>query len=679
MSSSSSVPKKAPPPVPSAFQSQRAMASARMADQMRPDDSASNCSWSVLDGDGFPKSNFPPAVPSASLFPPPAPPQGPTSSSDTGVTFAKAPPKGFSYKGPGGVPLQPNLSAWDEGTEDSDALPEVPSSVKVEVKAMPAAPHAHGLNPATEAAKSALGKKEQQLLDLQKARAKKKGRRGLRWEQVPRVGQTQNYALPHYIQQLGSNSDERSVLIVDSRDQRVQPPFQGWFLDEIMLNSQTGINVLADRNLIRSPISGYHMSMFYVKTIDGFKVILVGSMTSYDTVPCAKWDTATGDVMAHEAFQPFRWPIMRNDSPTWVDVKIKVEDFLLLHLELRGYRSDKDMSVQLNYVHDSVIMNLAEQLFVPSVVVTVFQGWRVVAVSFEVGGRLYACSEGGVVVALDYPLCHFEIRMTSISSKDALGNDADRIDFRFASTGDKIDVACSQLTVPSSYLVVSRVSGPTLKENSAWCRKQNARVEGPDQIMQMSQLAGVHAHWTSAIEAGSEEETGPRVSAVAVGSHPQNLHLTCEAPLFKAQKVTVPKEALALQCHDPEAAQEAMVVPPIRDGPSVVPVSQISSRVKALVGPQSVPMMPGDRVETEISVTEAGQAPAFAPQGDGVIWVPRRSLESRLNEPMATAAVTPTDFVVRVESAVGRPAGGSTSSVPRSLGPQPVVEEIVDL
>ena len=556
------------------------MASARISEQLKPEDSASMvgsaCSWSVLhDSEGFPKANFPPAVPADPAVAPAAQVQAPSSSSEAEKVWPKKPPTGFAYKGPGGVPLQPNLKAWEEDTEDSDPLPEIPHDVKIEVKAMPPVPGSHGLNPATEAAKNALGKKEQQLLAQQKAQAKKRGRGRLRWGQMPMVGQTQNYALPHYIQQLGSKTDERSVLIVDSRDQRVQSPFQGWFLDEIMLNSQSGVNVLAHRNLIRSPISGYHMSMFYVKTIDGFKIILVGSMTSYDAVPCARWDTETGEVMAHEAFQPFRWPIMRNDSPTWVDVKIKVEDFLLLHLELRGYRSDKDMSVQLNYLNDTVVMNLAEQLFVPSVIVTVFQGWRVVATSFEVGGRLYACSEGGVVVALDYPLCRFEIRMTSISLKDALGNDADRVDFRFAATGDKIDVARSQLTVPSPYLLVSSVSGSTLKDTSAWCRKQNAGVEGPDQIMQMSQLAGVHAHWTS-------EETGPRVSAVAVGSHPQNLHLTCEAPLFKAQKVTVPREALALQCHDPSAAQEAMVVPPIRGGPAVVPVAQLSSKVKAL-------------------------------------------------------------------------------------------------
>ena len=37
---------------------------------------------------------------------------------------------------------------------------------------------------------------------------------------------------------------------------------------------------------------------------------------------------------------------MTDESSTWVDVKFKVEGELLLHLELRGYRSDEDMTVQ---------------------------------------------------------------------------------------------------------------------------------------------------------------------------------------------------------------------------------------------------------------------------------------------------------------------------------------------
>jgi len=33
--------------------------------------------------------------------------------------------------------------------------------------------------------------------------------------------------------------------------------------------------------------------------------------------------------------------MMSNEASTWVDVKVKVEGDLLLHLELRGYRSDQ--------------------------------------------------------------------------------------------------------------------------------------------------------------------------------------------------------------------------------------------------------------------------------------------------------------------------------------------------
>ena len=139
------------------------------------------------------------------------------------------------------------------------------------------------------------------------------------------------------------------MIVVDSRDQRISSPFQGWLLDEILINAQAGVNVLSDAKLLRSPSTGYHMSLFYMRTLEGKKFILVGSMTSYGSVPCGKWDSLTGDVMSHQSFQPFRWPIMRDDSSTWVDVKVKIEGGLLLHLELRGYRSDQDMTIQLNY------------------------------------------------------------------------------------------------------------------------------------------------------------------------------------------------------------------------------------------------------------------------------------------------------------------------------------------
>ena len=413
----------------------------------------------------------------------------------------------------------------------------------------------------------------------QKDRAMHTGRRGMRWGQMQApANSATNYKLPHFIQQLGAGEDERSVLVVDSRDRGIRSPFQGWLVDEILLNAQNEVNILSDRQLVRQHQTGFHMNLFYVRIIDGVKLILVGSLTSYGNVPCAAWDSETSDVIAHKAFQPFRWPSMTEESSTWVDFKMKIEGHLLLRLELRGYRSDSDMSVQSNYVNDAVFALLKDTLYVPSCVITVFQGWRVIAVSFEVGGRLYVCSNGGVVIAMDYPLCPFEMRLTTMSSPDSIGMDADRLEFRFRSSGDAVEVACSQVAAPSTWMLVSRVTGPTLVKNSSWCRGRNARVEGPDHKMQLFQLAGIHAHWTAACEATSIEETGPRVGAVQVDSHPSNLHLTCESPLFKCGKVIAPKASLALQAHDENAEQQLAILPPVTGGPSVVPMASVSSK-----------------------------------------------------------------------------------------------------
>ena len=117
-------------------------------------------------------------------------------------------------------------------------------------------------------------------------------------------------------------------------------------------------------------------------------------------------------------------------------------------------------------------------------------------------------------MALDFPLCHFECRFTATSSPDSLGADADRLEMRFWSASDRLDISAKTASIPSSWLVLIR--------NAKWCRDHGARVEGPDQALQFSQLAAIHAHWTAKIEASSSDDTGPRVSAIAVESNPIN-------------------------------------------------------------------------------------------------------------------------------------------------------------
>ena len=399
-----------------------------------------------------------------------------------------------------------SISSWinvpaDDG-EESDGLEFPPGDLRVSrmdpiPEQAPSAaappPPVQTAAPVTQAARNFVDHVNEpaaaRRLRKQQEMAGRKGKRGARFVQLG-AHNACNIALPPHIQQVGSGQGERSIMVLDHRDQRLQSPFQGWLLDEILTNAGARINILSDSRLVRSPTTGYHCNLFMLKTLDNFKLVIAGSMTSYGSVPCGKWDSDTGDVLSHAAFQPFRWPLMRNDSPTWVDFKLKLEGQLLVHLELRGYRSDQDMSVQINHVADNILWLLQENAFIPTCVVTVFQGWRVCACSWEVGGRIYAISEGGIVVALDYPLCHMEIRFVATSSADAFGQDADRVEFRFYSAADRLDVACSTCAAPPSWLIVSRVSGPTLIKNAQWCRNHAARIEGPDQTLQLSHCIG---------------------------------------------------------------------------------------------------------------------------------------------------------------------------------------------
>ena len=588
-----------------------------------------------------------------------------------------------------------SVSSWDQVGEDepvqadANRLGSIPEGSAAVPKAPPppAAPvtqAAHGLlNYENEPA-------HQRKLRKQQERAQRRGYRNARSGQMGGVHNAANLQLPPHLSQVGAGEGERSVMLLDSRDHRMQSPFQGWLLDEILMNARSYVSVLSDRQLIRSPSDGYHFSLFYMKTLSNMKLVVVGSMTSYASVPCGKWDEKTGEVLGHPAFQPFRWPLMANDSPTWVDLKVKIEGHLLIHMELRGYRSDADMSVQINYVSDAAVQLLPDMVFIPTVIVTVFQGWRIVAVSWEVGGRLYACSDGGVVVALDFPLCHFEVRLVANSSADAFGLDADRVEFRFLSAADRLDVGCSTAAIPPTWLVVSRVSGPTLIKNARWCRDHHARIEGPDQTLQMSQLAMVHAHWTVAVDARDMDDVGPRISAISVESHPSNLHLTCESPLFRPGRHLVPKTALALQEHKASEEVLTQVLPPIDDGPSVRPAHEQVPNVKALAGPSgsNVDMTIVTMTEAKPSITEPGISHGPSSLTGGSLAPHRRSFEERQGGQIDHSAVTPQHFVNLVQQTSERSKtsgvseveiqflGGSLdasdsqqSSGPRSFGP----------
>ena len=194
-----------PPPChPSPLGRQLQLAQTRAHEQVRPEDSASlvgsMASWSKVNGD-----------------------QGGQ------VARGKAPPPQLRKHG---VVME----------QDHGDLPKVPPDVNVTLSSAPSSFFSTGPSagfpqssfpppapsPAMQAARTVLEPKARQSVKKQKARAKARGNEGIRWGPVQRTTAAQhsrNFELPRHIRQAGTGPAERSVLIIDDRDVRVQSPY----------------------------------------------------------------------------------------------------------------------------------------------------------------------------------------------------------------------------------------------------------------------------------------------------------------------------------------------------------------------------------------------------------------------------------------------------------------------
>ena len=192
-------------------------------------------------------------------------------------------------------------------------------------------------------------------------------------------------------------------MLVDTRDQRLTSPFQGFFPLEIHENANSSINVLTEREMIMKPQAGHFFIMHTITTLQVFKVVLDVSIDTSQTIPMAAGDSQTRDALEHPAFAPFDWPEMTASTPTVLDVKVKAKGEVLCHKVFTAYRSDNDMSVTKDWWHSDLLMQISEDTEDFQIMVAVFQGYRVSIFSCSPGGRLYVAGPNGSVVASDFP------------------------------------------------------------------------------------------------------------------------------------------------------------------------------------------------------------------------------------------------------------------------------------
>ena len=146
-----------------------------------------------------------------------------------------------------------------------------------------------------------------------------------------------------------------------------------------------------------------------------------------------------------------------------------------------------------------------------------------------------------------------------LSSEDAVGNEADQLEFRYRDSNNRIDIKCSRTSVPGTWLTVSHISGPTLVQTIRSVRENRARVEGPEQTEQFAQLAAVHEGWWNSSIARDETQVGSLVVFVE-GLDEGNFHIQVRSKLLERTPLMVAQRALAEMRH--EAGVAAPIGPP---------------------------------------------------------------------------------------------------------------------
>eukprot|EP00435_Cladocopium_sp_Y103_P030439 s708_g7.t1 len=279
--------------------------------------------------------------------------------------------------------------------------------------------------------------------------------------------------MPRFLEPIGETDDveDQSIIVVDTRDDRMVSPFQTWLVSEIMSNAASSINVLIERDQVMPPSSGYHIALFANYTLDGIK-----ALGHLDRVRDRQHLCSVG-CRCCSCIVPSSIPAI---FMAYVEGRLSI---------LYGHQ------VETQFVDEYFVREVNKGTPRLSVVVAVFVGWRVSVMSFECGGRTYALAPGGAVVAGDSARSRFERKVCSRLSNDAVGNDADRLEFRYRDANNRIDLKCSRTSVPGTWLTVSHISGPTLIRTINSVRENRARVEGPEQTEQFAQLAAVHEVW----------------------------------------------------------------------------------------------------------------------------------------------------------------------------------------
>ena len=263
----------------------------------------------------------------------------------------------------------------------------------------------------------------------------------------------------------------QSIIVIDKHDDRMVSPFQTWLASEIMASAASWINVLTKRDQVMPPNSGYHVALFGNYTLDRIKVVVAISIEATTGNTCAGWDEDTARAPSHPTFQQF-WPMLRDTSASYTDIKVYNGNEILFHWILRGFRSDTDLILFNSSLLMSSLWGMSTK-GTPSSLIAVFIRWRGLGLRLQVWWS-HVLDLWSQATLPDQGLsCGKRRRLAGVSL--------------LRDSNNRIDIKCSRTSVPGTWLTVSHICTDDQVGAGESCSSW-----GPWKTEQFPQLVAVH-------------------------------------------------------------------------------------------------------------------------------------------------------------------------------------------
>ena len=141
-------------------------------------------------------------------------------------------------------------------------------------------------------------------------------------------------------------------MLVDMREAtatslgRMVDPFQGEHIVSIERNAGHNPLTTGDTRQGFDPLNGIYCSLMLMKTMAHHQISMVLSMDYAYGSPGPEWTGEIGEGLTHPAFQPLHLPDLAPGGAPYMDIKVKYNNHMLIHVAGTGHNGYRNFSLE---------------------------------------------------------------------------------------------------------------------------------------------------------------------------------------------------------------------------------------------------------------------------------------------------------------------------------------------